>query len=138
MKQVCAVLGNEAAPEMLSVLPQNLDSVELWAVGRQIVQMQPMFSPLTPLFIHDGAFVYAGVIDQDDSRNVMRKHRDLFEECNNIVSCRRSLLSYPGQLAIVTQSPKHVHALPVRERLDGSGLADFSPAVLHRRIRAEA
>ena len=59
-------------------------------------------------------------------------------ECTDIIPCRRSLLSYPGQLAIMKQRPKHVDALPMRERLDGSGLADFSPAVLDWRIWAEA
>ncbi len=31
----------------------------------------------------------------------------------------------------MAQGPKHFHALPVRERFKGAGLADLSPSVLH-------
>jgi hypothetical protein len=81
--------------------------------------------------------VYAGVIDQDDSRNLVWLSRNLVEERDYIITCRRSLLSSPGQRCIVAQCPKHVHALPMRERFNGSGLANFPPSVLHRRIWTE-
>lgn len=123
---------------MLGVLPQDLDSIELWTIGRQIVQIQAMFRPLAPLLVYRLALVYAGVVDQDDSWNLMRLRRDLVEERDYIITCRWSLLRSPGQRAIVAQSPKHVHALSMRERFDSSGLPNFSPAVLHGRVRAEA
>lgn len=78
------------------------------------------------------------IVDQDDSRNLVRLRRDLVGKRDYILTCCRSLLSSPSQMDIVAQSPKHVHALPMRERLDGSGLADFSPSVLHRRVRTLA
>jgi hypothetical protein len=67
-----------------------------------------------------------------------RLERNLIEECDHIVACRRPLLSVPNQLAVMTQGSKHIHALSVRERFDGPGLADPAPAVLHRRIWTEA
>lgn len=122
---------------MFGMLPQDLDSIELWAIGRQIVQIQAMFGPLPPLLIYRGALMYAGVVDQDDSWNLVCLSSDLIEERDYVITCRRSLLRSPGQQSIVAQCSEHVHALPVRERFDGPGLADFPPSVLHRRIRTE-
>ena len=96
-----------------------------------------MFGPLAPLLFYRGALVYASIVDQDDSRNLVRLSRNLVEERDYIITCRRLLLRCPGQRAIVAQCPEHVHALPVRERLDGSGLADFRPSVLYWWIRTE-
>lgn len=119
------------------MLPQDLDPIELRTVGRQIVQIQPMFGPLAPLLFYRGALVYAGIVDQDNSRNLARLSRNLVEERDYIITCCRSLLSSPSQRAIVAQCPEHVHAMPMRERFNGSGLADFSPSVLHWRVRTE-
>jgi hypothetical protein len=130
-EQVRPVLCDEAAPERLGVLPQDLDAIELGAIGRQIVQMQVLFRPLASLLVHRVALVYAGVVDQNDSRNLVRLRRDLVEKRDYIFTCCRSLLSSPSQPAIAMQSSKHVHALPMREQRDGSGLAYFPPAVLH-------
>jgi len=96
-----------------------------------------MFGPLAPLFLYRDAFVYAGVINQQDSWNFVRLSRNLVEKCDNIIPCCRPLLSSPGQRTIMAQGPKHVHALPVRERFNGAGLADLSPSVLHWRVRTE-
>jgi len=96
-----------------------------------------MLGPLAPLFVYVGALVYAGVVDQDDSGNLVRLSRNLVEERDDVATCRRPLLLRPGQRAIVTQCPKHVYALPMRERFNGAGLAHFPPSVLHRRIRTE-
>jgi len=49
----------------------------------------------------------------------MRLERNLIEEGDYIVACRRPLLSGSGQLAVMAQGSKHVHALPMRERFDG-------------------
>jgi hypothetical protein len=93
---------------------------------------------LAALLVDWGPHVYAGIVDQNDSRNLVRLRRDLVDKRDYILTCCRSLLSSPSQMDIVAQSPKHVHALPMRERLEGSGLADFSPSVLHRRVRTLA
>jgi hypothetical protein len=50
--KVCAIRDNEAAPEVLGVLPQDLDSIELRAIGRQIVQIQRMFRPLASRLVY--------------------------------------------------------------------------------------
>jgi len=123
---------------MLGVLPQDLDPIELWTIGRQIVQIQAMFGPLAPLLVDRGALVNAGVIDQDDSWDLVRLSRDFVEERDYVITCRRSLLRSPSQRTIVAQRPEHIHALPMRERFNRSGLADFSPAVLNRRVRTKA
>lgn len=108
---------------MLGVLPQDLDSVKFGAVGRQIVQIQAMLGPLAPLFVYRGALVYAGVVNQDDSGNLVRLSRNVVDERDDVATCRRPLLRGPGQRAIVTQCPKHVNALPMCERFNGAGLA---------------
>jgi len=135
VEQICAVLGNEAALEVLGMLPQDLNPIELRTVGRQIVQIQSAFGPLSPFLLHRSALVNAGIVDQDDARYRVRLKRNLLEECDNIVVCRRPLLSVSNQLAIMTQGSKNIYALSVRERFDGPGLADPGLAILHRRIR---
>ena len=52
---------------MLGMLPQDLDSIELRTVGRQILRIQAMLRPLVPLLVDRGTLVYTGVVDQDDS-----------------------------------------------------------------------
>jgi hypothetical protein len=67
VEQICAVPGNEAAPEVLGMLPQDLNPIELRTVGRQIVQIQPVFGPLAPLLLHQVTLVNACIVDQDDA-----------------------------------------------------------------------
>jgi len=64
----------------------------------------------------------------------VRLKRNLIEKCDDIVACRRPLLIVPNQFAVMAQGAKHIHALSVRKRFDGPGLADPAPIVLHRRI----
>ena len=86
---------------MLGMLPQDLDPIELRTVGRQIVQIQSVFGPLTPLLFHQVALVNASIVDQDDAWNRVRLERDLIEKGDHIVARRRPLLSSPGQLTIM-------------------------------------
>lgn len=123
---------------MLGMLPQDLNSVQLRTVGRQIVQVQPVFGLLTPLLLHQVALVDAGIVYQDDAMNRMGLERNLIEKGDHVFACRWPLLSHPNQRAAMAQGTKHIHALSMRERFDGSDLANLAPAVLHGRIRAEA
>lgn len=86
---------------MLGMFPQDLDSIELGAIGRQIVQIQTMFRPLAPLLLYRIALVYACIVDDDDSWNFMRPNRDLIEERDHILAYRLPLLSGPDQHAIM-------------------------------------
>ena len=97
-----------------------------------------MFGPLAPFLLHQVTFMNTGIVDQDNAWNRVRLERNLIEEGDHIVACRRPLLSAPGQLAVLAQGPEHIHALPVRERFDGPGLGDPALAVLHGRIWTEA
>jgi hypothetical protein len=54
--------------QQYGVFPQDLDTVEFWAVGRKIVQAQPLLCPLAPLFVHDITFVDRSIIGHDDAR----------------------------------------------------------------------
>ena len=69
VEQIGAVPGNEAAPEVLGMLPQDLNPIELRTVGRQIVQIQPVFGPLSPFLLHEIALVNTSIVDQDDAWN---------------------------------------------------------------------
>lgn len=62
---------------MLGMRSKDLDSVELRALGPQIIQIQAMFFPLAPFFVCRVAPVYPGIVDQDDSRNLMWLVRDV-------------------------------------------------------------
>jgi hypothetical protein len=89
VEQVCAVLGDEAAPEILSMLPQYFNMIELRAAGRKIVQTQPVFGPLTLFLLDQVALVNAGIVDQNDASNRMRLERHLIEKGNHVclISC---------------------------------------------------
>lgn len=68
----------------------------------QIVQVQPVFGPLPLLLVHQIARVSSGIVDHNDTWNRVRLERNLIEECDHIVACRRSLLSAPNQLTVMT------------------------------------
>lgn len=57
VKQICPAHGNEAASEVLGMLPQGLNAIEFRAVQRQVVQMQPLLGPPTLAFFHFLALV---------------------------------------------------------------------------------
>ena len=77
-----------------------------------------MLGPLAPLLVHSLAFMNSGIIDQDDAWHRVRLLRYLVEKGDHIVACGRPLLCRPDQLAVVAQGPKHVDALPMRQRFD--------------------
>lgn len=80
MKQIWAVYGSEAAPEVLGVLPQDIDAIEFRTVGRQAVAMQSLSGPPPPVFFDVLAIVNRGVVEQDNARHRMRLVRYLIKK----------------------------------------------------------
>lgn len=114
VEQICPVQGSEAAPEVLGMLPQHLDAIKFWTLGRQIVQIQSLLGPAAPLVVHRIAFVNCSIVEQDDARHRVRLQRYLIKKGDHILACCWPLLSSPYQLAVVAQCTKHVDPLPVR------------------------
>jgi hypothetical protein len=69
-KSVQRSTENPMAPEILGLLPQDLDSVHLWAVRRQVIQVQPFLGPLTTLSFDRIALVDCGIVDDDQARHL--------------------------------------------------------------------
>jgi hypothetical protein len=63
VEQICPVHGSETAPEILGVLPQNLDAIEFRTVGWQVIQIQALLGPAAPLFIHHIALMNCGIVE---------------------------------------------------------------------------
>jgi len=70
---------------MVGALPQNLDSIEFRAIGRQIIQIQAILGPLAPLLVYMVAPVDAGVVNQDDSWDLVQLRHNLVEERDYII-----------------------------------------------------
>jgi len=70
---------------MIGALPQNLDSIEFRAIGRQIVQIQAILGPLARLLVYRVALVDAGVVNQDDSWDLVQLRHNLVEERDYII-----------------------------------------------------
>ena len=64
-----------------------------------------MFGPPAPLLPHHGSLVNADIVNQEDMWNRLRLERNLIEEGDHIVTCRRRLLNSLGQLAVMEQNP---------------------------------
>jgi len=76
VEQICPVHRNEVAPVILRLLPQDFDAVQLRAVGRQILQVQPLLCPPAPLFVHGVAFGDPGIVEHDNARYRMWSWRN--------------------------------------------------------------
>ena len=87
------------------MLPQYFDTIELWAVGRQVVQAQPLLGPAATLLFHRIAFVDPSIVEQDNARHRMRLVRYLIKKGDDIIARGWPLLGSPDQLAIVAQRP---------------------------------
>jgi len=70
---------------MVGALPQNLDSIEFRAIGRQRIQIQAILGPLAPLLVYMVALVDAGVVNQDDSWDLVQLRHNLVEERDYII-----------------------------------------------------
>ena len=70
---------------MIGALPQNLDSIEFRAIARQIVQIQAILGPLARLLVYRVALVDAGVVNQDDSWDLVQLRHNLVEERDYII-----------------------------------------------------
>lgn len=67
MEKFIPLQATESAPVIFSLFPENLDPVELWAVWRKVIQVQPLSSPLAALVVDGLTLVNGSIIDHHNA-----------------------------------------------------------------------
>ena len=68
MSKFPPVDSSKAPPEIIGMIPQNLDAVEFRTVRWKIVQVQSSFRSLTAFFVHKSTFMNGRIVEQDDAQ----------------------------------------------------------------------
>ncbi|MDB5770096.1 MAG: hypothetical protein JWM42_470 [Burkholderia sp.] len=108
VEQLGSLQANAPTPKIFSVLPQDFNSIELWAVGWQVIQVQVSVGPLLAFAFHNLAFVNGGVVNHHNARNRVRLFAQAVEESDHVIANSRPLLGNPGVSVFLCAGPRRL------------------------------
>lgn len=126
--------GDDAAPVVLGVLPDDLDEIQLGRVGWQEVEDQAMIEqPLIPLFLGNGVVDGCVIQHHDRKSGRVRLSRQTIHEANHRLCAHRTKdrLVPQTRLLTVLQGAQHIEPLTSQAGIGDVGLAQRQPSTLN-------
>lgn len=130
--QVVFVPGDEAAPDVLGLLPENLDQVEFGAVGRQMAQDEMVIG--TPTFEPVGidAAMDGGIVEDHEGGATRRLRGQAVEKGRDIGTLDRMAHGFELQgVGGIVEDRQRIGPAGMADRLGGMGVAAPTPGPLY-------